>query len=262
MNLSISNIAWSSMHDEKVYEKMLELGFNGLEIAPTRVYSENPYSKIIEAEKWAVNLQHRYGIVVCSLQSIWYGRTEKIFGTEYERKSLITYTKRAIDFAEAVGARNVVFGCPRNRVINSDLDYNIAYEFYSEIAEYAFEHHTVLALEPNPIIYNTNFINTTEEAIALIKKIDKPGFQLNLDLGTVIYNEENIENFVESVKVINHVHISEPGLGLIKRRKLHKNLIEMLKKIKYQKFISIEMGNQDAVDDVVKVMRYVGGLCG
>lgn len=52
-----------------------------------------------------------------SMQSIWYGRTEKLFGTEEERNLLLDYTKSAVDFAAAIGCKNLVFGCPKNRCI-------------------------------------------------------------------------------------------------------------------------------------------------
>ena len=39
----------------------------------------------------------------------------------------------------------------------------------------------MLAMEANPPIYNTNYINTDSEAFALVKKIDSKGFLVNLD---------------------------------------------------------------------------------
>ena len=43
MKLSISNIAWSKEDDDKVYGFMRELGYSGLEIAPTRIFEGQPY---------------------------------------------------------------------------------------------------------------------------------------------------------------------------------------------------------------------------
>lgn len=45
MDLSISNISWSAEQDSQVYELMQKHGFSGLEIAPTRIFPENPYDK-------------------------------------------------------------------------------------------------------------------------------------------------------------------------------------------------------------------------
>ena len=45
MKLSMSNIAWKEEQDAYIYENMRELGFDGLEIAPTRIFQEMPYEK-------------------------------------------------------------------------------------------------------------------------------------------------------------------------------------------------------------------------
>ena len=42
MNLSISNIAWKAEYDSEMYKYLETTGFNGLEIAPTRIFPENP----------------------------------------------------------------------------------------------------------------------------------------------------------------------------------------------------------------------------
>ena len=52
MNLSISNIAWADENDNCVYSLMQKYGYTGLEIAPTRIFPENPYSNLIEAKNW------------------------------------------------------------------------------------------------------------------------------------------------------------------------------------------------------------------
>ena len=51
--------------------------------------------------------------------------------------------------------------------------------------------HTVIALEANPPIYGTNFINGTASALSLIREVAHPAFTLNLDLGTMIHRKED-----------------------------------------------------------------------
>ena len=46
MNLSISNIAWDTLNNEKIYDMLKKYGFKGLEIAPTKIMGENPYEKL------------------------------------------------------------------------------------------------------------------------------------------------------------------------------------------------------------------------
>lgn len=260
MNLSVSNIGWTAENDVKVYEILKELGFNGVEIAPTRIIPESPYDNNDKAKAWAKDLKDNYGFVVPSMQSIWYGRQEALFGSAEERKALVDYTKKAIDFAEAIGCKNLVFGCPRNRSIPEGADEQIAIDFFKELGDYAYNHNTVVGMEANPPIYNTNYINDTAAAFELIEKVNSKGFMLNLDLGTMIHNEETVESLRDHAELINHVHISEPGLKKIQSRDLHKDLKEMLTEIGYNKFVSIEVATQDNIDDLREMMEYVRGI--
>lgn len=257
MKLSISNIAWEKEQDETIYTLMQEYGFRGLEIAPTRVFSNTPYEHVSDAVLWAEYLKKSYGFVISSVQSIWYGRTESIFGSEKERLSLISYTKKAIDFAAAVDCKNLVFGCPRNRNIPDGKTMEGVIPFFREIADYAAQKNTVIGVEANPPIYNTNFINDTSSAIRLIKEVNSPGLKLNLDVGTMIYNCEKVDVLSRNVQLINHIHISEPRLNPIKVRPIHKELYKLLKEEKYNKFISIEMGKNDSIDKKEMILDYV-----
>lgn len=267
MNLSISNIAWTSDNDKKMYGMMKEQGFTGLEIAPTRIFPENPYDKLDEARAWSEQLRSDYGFVIPSIQSIWYGRSEMIFGTDEERRILVDYTKKAIDFASVIGCKNLVFGCPRNRnmpegVTSDSEQYQVAVKFFRELGEYAFSKGTVIGMEANPPIYNTNFVNYTREAVELIEQVDSKGFRLNFDMGTVVCLEECLGFLDGKYDLINHVHISEPGLKPIEKREFHGVFAEKLREAGYQGFVSIEMGKCDDLSVVREAMEYVSGVFG
>lgn len=260
--LSISNIGWDGENDKDVFHLMKCLGFTGLEIAPSKVFPTNPYEKLSDASNWQKKLFAQYGFVVSSMQSIWFGRAERLFGSEDERDILLSYTKRAIDFAETIKCKNIVFGCPKNRTMPSGSEEKVAVRFFREIGDYAYIHHTCIAMEANPPIYNTNYINTTSDALSLIEQVGSNGFLLNLDIGTMIENEESISLFKGKEHLINHVHVSEPGLKPIEERIIHYELAEMLRGIEYQRFISIEVSKQSDVESLKKMMEYVVSVFG
>ncbi len=258
MKLSISNIAWGAENDSEMYRFLQESGFCGLEIAPTRLFPENPYDKISDIKEFSKRLYENYGLRISSMQSIWFGKTQSIFGTNSERRELIDYTKKAVDFAYAAGCGNLVFGCPKNRVIPDESYVPSALAFFAEIGDYAAQCRTSLALEANPKIYNTNFMNTTEEAFDICRRTDSAGVSVNVDLGTVIYNNESLDIVRDNIKLVNHIHISEPHLAPIERRNLHKEL----KTFSYNKFISIEMGNKNDVGRVKEIIKYIAEVLG
>lgn len=261
MKLSISNIAWDAGQDEAVYGMMKQYGYTGLEIAPTRILQNNPYEQLKAAERWAKVLKTNYGFSISSMQSIWHGKQEKIFGSDEERDSLIEYTKKAIDFAEAINCGNLVFGCPGNRVVPEGMPEedvsSIIVPFFRELGLYAHTHNTTIAMEANPPIYHTNYINDTLSAIELVKSVNTSGFRLNLDVGTMIYNQEPAADLKSCVKYINHVHISEPELKPIQKRKLHLELFTILKQEGYSGYVSIEMGKQDNAIVFQTTLKYL-----
>ncbi|MCR5592442.1 MAG: sugar phosphate isomerase/epimerase [Saccharofermentans sp.] len=258
MKLSVSNIAWDKELDESVYGKMKSLGYDGLEIAPTRVAGMNPYEDLCVIRNWYACIKDRF--VISSMQSIWYGRTENVFGGREQSGTLIEYTKKAILFAEAIGCKNLVFGCPKNRSMPDGVKEKDAVDFFRTLGEFAASHNTSIGIEANPPIYNTNFLNTTASALDFIKEVGSTGIKLNLDTGTMVENGEDVSVIEGSLSLVNHVHISEPMLRKIEHRSLHKDLVQVLNKSGYQGFVSVEMGKQDDIADLYEVLDYVSGI--
>lgn len=257
MKLAISNIGWIEEKDLEVYSLMKKMGFQGLEIAPTRIFPANPYEQLEPARIWASQLIQEYGFAIPSMQSIWYGRQENIFESEEERSCLIDYTKKAVDFAQVIHCKNLVFGCPRNRNVARNYDLETAIRFFREIGDYAAKKGRVIGMEANPPLYHTNYINDTLSAFQLIHQVDSEGFRLNLDVGTVIQNQEDIREIVGKVEAISHVHISEPGLKPIQKRRLHYHLREILEKENYQGYVSVEMGKVEELSVLEASMEYI-----
>lgn len=262
MKLSISNIGWGPEQDAAVYDLMKKYNYSGLEIAPGRIFPEAPYDRLEDAGKWSLDLRNRYGFTVPSMQSIWFGREEKLFGPEEERQFLLGYTKKAIDFAGAVSCGNLVFGCPKNRRLPEGADPEPAAAFFRELGAYAAEKGTVISMEANPPIYHTNYVNDNLSALELIRQVDSAGFLLNLDVGAMIQNEEPVDELRGSVVHINHVHISEPGLKPVVKRALHEQLRDLLLEEKYQGFVSVEMGRTDDLRVIENTLAYVKEIFG
>lgn len=257
MKLSISNIAWSKDNDEDIYSFISQQNYSAIEIAPTRIIQENPYGNVSTGKIFSQNLNKKYNLDICSMQSILFGKTESLFGINKEREELLNYIKKAIDFASNINCKNLVFGSPKNRIIANDKQYPIAINFFNELGNFAAQNNTTISIEANPIIYGTNFINTTKQAFQLVQDVNSKGFKVNVDLGTIIQNDENIDQIIDNIDLINHIHISEPNLELIKNRKLHKDLSKKLKKTNYDKYVSIEMKLQKNIDDIKKTIIYI-----
>lgn len=264
MKLSISNIAWDSSKDFEVYKFMEKHKFSGLEIAPTKLIGDKPYDRLNEAAELAKELKSQYNLEICSMQSILYGRTENIFDGTEKQKILTHYLFKAIDFAAAISCGNLVFGCPKNRYMTKEEDYEVAVNFFSVLAKYALEKGSVISIEANPSMYGTNFINYTKEAVKIVKDVNSKGFKVNLDFGTIIANGESMDEIADYVDYVNHVHISEPGLLPICQRYEHKELASLLREKSYKGFISIEMkkDQKDSLENIERAMNYIAEVFG
>ncbi|MCD7895203.1 MAG: sugar phosphate isomerase/epimerase [Planctomycetaceae bacterium] len=260
IKLAVSNIAWPASDDLEMYSYLSDRGYAGLEIAPTRIFPDNPYSYLNEATKFAADLKDAYGLKIVSLQSIWYGRTERIFATSFEREALIAYSRKAVEFCVAAGCPTLVFGNPKNRNLPDGLSWHSAIKFFKNLASYASSKDCAYAIEPNPTIYGTNFLNYTADAFSFSQELGVNGFQVNLDFGTIIQNGEKIHDFQEYISLIRHVHISEPFLAPIQRRANHIELLQMLAGEGYNGYVSIEMKYPGELDSIKNIIDYLGDV--
>lgn len=253
MKLSISNLAWDPADDKKIYEYLRKKRFSGIEIAPTKIFPDAPYEHTDDAVCCFDRVKREYGLEVSSMQSIWYGQGGNIFQSPMEREHLRNYTFKAIDFASAIGCKNLVFGNPKARTMGEAHTEDEVYDFFRAISDYAYERGTCIALEANPVIYGTDFINTTEQAFAFCKHSGCEHLRVNVDLGTMIYNDEPFDLIEENIDMVNHIHISEPYLKKIEKRELHRSLT----RLNYDRYISVEMGLQPSLKDVSDVVDYI-----
>lgn len=256
MNLSFSNIAWDFKDNDKICTLLEKNGFRACEIAPTIITPE-PFTKNVhKVQTFREEIKSKYRLDISSMQSIWFGRTENIFNPE-DAEILLDYTKKIIDLSSLIDCKNLVFGCPKNRNLPAGCSEDQVVPFFQELGNYAHSKNTCIAIEANPTIYHTNFINTTPEAFSFAKKINSPGIKVNVDLGTIIYNNESLDPLKSHPELINHVHISEPNLLPITPRSLHRELNELLQTIGYQKYLSVEMKNPIKTDIIESIITYI-----
>lgn len=262
MKLSISNIAWPIEYNNEVYRLMCKYGFKGLEIAPGKVIKELYVKNQIEKDQLLSCLKG-FNIRPVAMQSLLFGTQGMIlFEDETSRQKLLQFLKQAIDWAQYFGIEALIFGSPKNRIMpdptNNEL-WVIAEMIFKEIGEYSLNKGVRFCLEPNPQIYGTNFLNTTCEAIDFVKRVNSNGLFVNLDIGAVIYNKEDVHAIVntETIKYIGHVHISEPNLVQIKEYDYQIIIRDLLKKLNYKDYISIEMVQpvEFSIDNIEIVLK-------
>jgi sugar phosphate isomerase/epimerase len=256
MKLCVSNLFWSNNTTIDVfYSKLKKLGIRYLEIAPRKTFLNFPYYSEDETKKELNKLKVIYNLEVVSIQSIWFGIGSNIFSSNEEKELLLKKTKEIIYFAGKINCKNIIFGNPSQRNGYSPIYEKSTIKFFQDIGSFAKEHKVNFLLEPNPKIYNTNFLNNNIETIEFIKKVNHPNILLNLDLGSMISNNENIKDIKKDLNLIKHLHISEPFLKPIIEREIHKEISFL----GLNTYFSLETLNIDDLNLLELMIKYLRG---
>jgi sugar phosphate isomerase/epimerase len=270
MEISISNIAWDKQDDEQVFSILQEHKITGLDVAPARVF-DNPMEISKEDGQGFVKTIGKRGLHPVGMQSLLFGTNGMaLFEDEDRRKKTINQLKAMIDYAGKIGITRLVFGSPKNRLIGTqskEITQKLAYEVFSELGDYATANSVYFCIEPNPVEYGADFITNTLEGIELVKKVNKPGFRLHMDLGTMIMNNEDIDEVVRmGIDVTEHVHLSHPYLEqVIGLEDVHKKFYESLIHNKYRGTVAIEMKHSmqpDNIDRVRETIEFISSVYG
>ena len=256
MKLAISNLSWETQNDDVMYQYLFRHGI-ALEVVPSRIFEweqsslsnrpVSPFEHFSAASDWYRIINTHYLINVASMHSLLFNVDKNLFSNNLDRWFLTDYLQRAVQFAARINCPNLCFGCGPNRNIPPDMSYEEAYEigsdFLRNLADYALDNGICISLEPIPEREGTNFINTTQQALDLVKKVGRPGLKVCVSVGTIIENREDINQIFtkENIGFINHIHISEPFLAPLKKRQIYEDITTLLKELKYKNYISVEI---------------------
>lgn len=265
MKLAISNLAWEHKDDQKIVPLLKKHNVSAIEVAPSKVW-HNPTSatkkEILKYRKFWEN----YGLKIIATTSVLYGHPElTIFESKKKRTNTLDYIRLIIELSSSLGAKAIVFGSPKNRVTGNLSKSNvqkIAQDFFYQIGEICKPHKLFFGIEPNPPIYNTDFINTTQEALKLVKAVNHSNFKVHLDSGALFYENKNtLETLSQAIPLSSHFHISELFLKTIPQKKApHQALAKTLSKLNYQGYLSIEMPlppNEDHFSQITKTLKFI-----
>jgi len=223
MILSVSNIAWAQEERGGAYDLMAEAGLTGLEIAPGLFFSgaEDPFVPDVATADRSLKEIAARGLSLVSMQSLLFGvQGATLLGDAAGRAAFEHGMTRAIDLAGRFGIPNLVFGSPVQRRIPQGMAPDDARaqaaDTFHRLGDRAAVAGTVIAMEPNPTAYGTNFLTTLEEAEAFVAQVNHPAVMLILDLGAMHMNSafETLPARAGALaKALNHVHVSEPHLA-------------------------------------------------
>lgn len=219
MRIAISNIAWEVSEDEAVAALLRQYQVDAIDIAPGKYFPDPRQATPAEirrvGEQWA-----QRGVEITGMQALLFGAAGlNLFGPPAGRIALLAYLDAVCRIGAGLGATRLVFGSPKNRdrAGLSDVETDtVAVEFFRRLGDRASACGVQICLEPNPPCYGANFMTTSAETGAVVRRVDHPAIRMQLDTGAMTINGEAPDRIIAHyAPLIGHIHASEPNLAIL-----------------------------------------------
>jgi D-psicose/D-tagatose/L-ribulose 3-epimerase len=218
MQLGISTWVWTSPATTAVLETLIphiaEMGFDVIEL-PIEEVGQFDVARAGELAR-----EHGLDVSVCAV--IGPGR-DLLLDDEAERG--VNYLQSCIDVAGELGSPTVagpfysaVGRCWRSTAAERERDVDRIARVLRSLGEYAAERGVRLGVETLNR-FETSFLNTTEQALELIQRVDHPSVGLTLDLFHLGIEEKQVGDALRAAgRHLVHVQVAEndrgtPGTG-------------------------------------------------
>lgn len=260
MKPACSNIALPAYDHLEYLPFLAEIGFQGLEVALSRVWgeAEKVTFGMVEAYRHAVE---RAGLRVLGLHSLTFHAPElMLFKDADARNKLLEYLIGKAQICADLGGYSLVFGSPQSRrrggiAIGEAI--HIAGDFFSTLAVRTEQLNIAFCLEPlSPS--ETDFVDSASYAIDLVRKIDHPNFRVQLDAKSLVASSEDNETLFEAARpLLVHFHANDPGLVVLDstRQVNHCRLGKLLRGINYEGYVSLEQRMLNEVNPLDSLMQ-------
>ncbi|MBX7103790.1 MAG: sugar phosphate isomerase/epimerase [Gemmataceae bacterium] len=253
MKLAVSTIAWPEGRDADAADTLARLGVRAIEVAPRKIWpdpSNVDDAAIDEHRRWWADR----GFAIVAAQALLFGRPDlTLFQDAGVRARTLDYLKGVIRTCGRLGAKSLVFGSPKNRIIaprSADEVEAESVDFFGQLASCAVEHGTTVVVEANPPRYGADYLTNAESAAGLVRRVNHPGLRWHLDTACMaIAGDPVAETIRTNADILGHVHLSEPDLAPLGSGGIdHPAFAAELRAVGYAGWLSIEMRAVDPFD--------------
>lgn len=265
--LAISNLAWTGNHDATLAQ-LSTLGVDGVEVAPGKV-TGGWDTLDMGAMKNYRTLCENHGLSIPSFQAFLFGKPHlQLLGEPNAFDQLIEHMHFVAELAAVAGARILVFGAPKNRLLMGraiDEAQSLLIERLAILAELCEANGVSIGLEAVPPIYGGEIITSYKDSLRIVETVDSPGLVLHLDAGCTYLNGDDISEAIATCNdQIKHFHISQPQLADFGTpASYHQPASERLHKINYSQWLCIEMlETKSPMDDIKQAVHLAQSIYG
>jgi sugar phosphate isomerase/epimerase len=236
MNLALSNFAWDNQDSETIFKSLKENGINNIESVLTKIkdWSELETKDIVSYKKYLDD----NGIIPYSIQSLFYG----VKCVDITDVNIIkSHFDKLIYYSKLLGVKVLVFGSPGLRKKTNGWEDSLI-EIFTYVDNILIGTDIKVLIEPNTSSYGGEFFHTVSDIVNFIESNNLKNVRTMIDTHNSLL--ENLDPNVELVNYFNyieHIHISEPKLVVIKEDEFHINFSKTIKNSEYNKTITYEV---------------------
>lgn len=247
MKFAICNETFENWKQDDAFACAAELGYHGIEIAPFTV--ANDVRDIpVEGRKRLRKAAEDAGLAVTGLHWLL-AKTTGLHLTSPDpntRKRTAEYLIELTKFCSDLGGQVMVFGSPKQRDVLTNVTHEQAIEsaaeVFKQVMPVAESRRVTIAMEPLAR-KETNFLNTADQAVELIERVDHPHFRLHLDVKAMSDMGKPVPQIIrENKKYTVYYHANDPdGHGPGTSGLDHKPFADALKATGYNGWVSVEV---------------------
>jgi sugar phosphate isomerase/epimerase len=223
MKLSFCNEPFKEIPFEEACAIVSDIGYDGIELAPFTFHEDIRELDKQERAKIRKTAEDA-GLEVVGIH--WLLVSPKGFHLTTEdasiREKTFDFMKALLQFCSDVGGKVLIHGSPKQRNLEPDQDRETVLErtigIFRQVGEEAERLGVTFCLEALDT-GQTNFIQTPAEAFDIVRRVDRPGFQMMLDArASFAMGLDPAEELRKFVSAIRHVHLNDtnmlgPGMG-------------------------------------------------
>ncbi len=191
------------------------LGYHGLEFAPFTLAPSAPQVTAGQRQETRRILAD-HGLECVGLHWLLAGPSGLHLTTSDQATWLRTrdYFKALIELCHDLGGRVMVLGSPKQRSILPGQTHAGAWQRAADLlADIVQGSPVTICLEPlSPA--ETDFLNTVDEAMKMVRLIDSPNLKLHLDVKAMCSEGKPVSEIIRSVRAadVGHFHVNDPNL--------------------------------------------------
>lgn len=265
MRFAICNEVFQNWALEDVFRFAATTDYDAVELAPFTL-AASIFDLPRERRREIARLAARHGLAIAGLH--WLLVTPPGLHVAHPdpvvRSRTVAYLEELIRACADFGGRVLVFGSPRQRDVPPGLSREeataLALDTFAACGRAATANGVVFCLEALPA-EDTSFLNTTAEAIDLVRRLDSPGVRMVLDVKSMCSEPVPAPDLIRlAAPYVAHFHANDanrrgPGFGAVD----FVPIFEALREVGYAGYVSVEPFDYSPSPEVVAAesLRYL-----